>query len=239
MSKFDKVYNSAKLKDDEKADTLLKDKDLIKKTVIQGCGDPKYRTLTDAQVRGIIAIFSAVSDTEELQEIFDEIDPSNPNLSLTNLNEFVGYQIKQLGSKYTGSDYSIKIGEREADKLDMKKLQEYAVHKEKPEIIQKINRQQHLHKRFMDFKKDPDVYLRARNEKIQLIQNRCANRFNRIINEYMSKNIPYDLAKQYASKLVEIEYLAGLAQVNIDYPTSFKEIEGYEEFKNFQFSGSK
>ena len=239
MSKFDKVYNSAKLKDDEKADTLLKDKDLIKKTVIQGCGDPKYTTLTDAQVRGIIAIFSAVSDTEELQEIFDEIDPSNPNLSLTNLNEFVGYQIKQLGSKYTGSDYSIKIGEREADKLDMKKLQEYAVHKEKPEIIQKINRQQHLHKRFMDFKKNPDVYLQARNEKIQLIQNRCANRFNRIINEYMSKNIPYDLAKQYASKLVEIEYLAGLAQVNIDYPTSFKEIEGYEEFKNFQFSGSK
>ena len=55
----------------------------------------------------------------------------------------------------------------------------------------------------------------------------------------MSKNIPYDVAKQYAGQLVEIEYLAGLTQVNIDYPTSFKEIEGYEEFKNFQFSSNK
>lgn len=122
------------------------------------------------------------------------------------------------------------------DEIDMNILQQYTVYNETPDLIRKNTEKQHLHNKFMLFKKNPNEYFATRNYDLHQLQQHCASRFNEILKGYLKNNIEYETAKDLASKIVEIEYKSGLKRIEIEWPLDFSSVEGYSELKNFAFS---
>lgn len=230
-TKFEAAFNN--IKDDNQKNALGANKDAAKSLIGQICENTYEGTLSLNAINAFIAMFP---DEPSIANVFDELSKTNPAHTRYNFARNIRkHETHHRLYKYPLSTLASGGDHRVFDTLDMQTLQEYSVHKEKPEIIQRMNRQQNLHEKFMYFRSNPDKYLENRNLEIQEAQKYCSNRFNELLKEYMRKNIPYEIAKQYASQLVEIEYKARLTKINIDWPTNFKEVEGYDELKNFQF----
>lgn len=237
-TKFDKAWNTL----EQKHKTALgNDKEKAKQAIKSICaGQLPKPALTEAEIDALIAL---IGETTESEGILKAIDANDTNLTKEN---WARYALMVLGAtKHQQQLYEENFSKLKklmessyksaSDGLEMSKLAEYSIHREKPSLIQKISYEQHLHDKFIEFKSDTTNYLQKRKNAIKELQDKIAVRFNSLINEYMSKNIPYAIAKSLSSKLVETEYQIGRTLIEYEHPTNFKNIPGYDEFKNFQF----
>ena len=238
--KFDKAWDGLAKKHKT---ALGNDKEKAKQSIKSICaGQLPKPALTEAEIDALIAL---IGETNESKDILKAIDANDNNLTKNNWSRnalMVLGAAKHHPELFEESAKTLKklmggfISDSD-DGLQMAKLAEYSIHREKPSLIQKISYEKHLHEKFIEFKSDTTNYLRKRKAEIDKLQKNIATRFNDLINDYMNKNIPYAIAKSLSSKLVETEYQTGRTLIEYEYPTNFKNVAGYDEIKNFQFSG--